>query len=96
MIRHETDGSYWWFDEATKTYRRTPKDEKPREHLPHYSNHPSLQDLQPHAFLDWIRTERCLVILLNEEGETIYAPINGGATNAEYLRLKQALLKRNL
>lgn len=55
MIKIETSGSYWFIDEDTKRYMRTPKEEKPRQWA---SEGTVLQDLVWHDFDSWeIRSE---------------------------------------
>jgi hypothetical protein len=89
MTRVESRGSFWWFNEATKHYLRTPKEEAPR--LPEWSKG-ALADLSWHQYEAWFIAHepfgvhreggrtlfRCapetLVIRLPDSESSIYAP----------------------
>lgn len=79
-VRHETVGSFWWFDDEAHEYARMPKTEGPRPSPegedwggPEAGD---LQDLVWHPMLDWeVRDLDELIIRLPPDGErVIFAP----------------------
>lgn len=53
VVRIESKGSIWFFNEIDKTYIRMPKAEKPRNN-PEWGNTPGpLQDFVPHPYVKY-------------------------------------------
>ena len=75
----ETNGSYWWFDEAGREYLRSPKVEAPRENEWGGPAAGALQDLVWHPYESWelfvgaVSGRTCLRIDL-PDGSAITAP----------------------
>lgn len=74
MIRVESVGSIWLFDEDLKRYMRMPKTEAPRERKPYYDQHESLDDLVWHEYARYLVRDGWLRIILTD-ADAIVAPI---------------------
>jgi len=73
MIRVESQGSFWMFDEGAMRYCRMPKEEKPRDYE-HWSDERAgdLQDFIWHDYLSWRIMSHCPTIAAMFAAEVSY------------------------
>jgi hypothetical protein len=75
MVRIETSGSLWVFDEELLRYQRMPKEERPREREEWSDERAgSLQDFVWHDYVRWFITDTSGVAESEEHGLLVIPP----------------------